>query len=119
MDNLERVAIYRLHAEFCKTLADTNRLLIISELSKGEASVGELTRKLKLSQSNMSRHLGLMRERGLVGTRREGSNIFYRLADLRIAEAITLLKQVQADQIEKQRSLASGVSEIKEQVVMQ
>lgn len=115
MDSVERIAIYRLHAEFCKTLADTNRLLIITELAKGEASVGELTRKLNLSQSNMSRHLGLMRERGLVLTRREASNVFYRLADLRIAEAINLLKQVQADRIEKQRSLASGVNEIIEE----
>ena len=52
MDNAEKAAIYRLHADFCKTLSDANRLLIINELAKGEVSVNELTRRLELKQSN-------------------------------------------------------------------
>ena len=59
MDELEKAAIYRLHAEFCKTLADANRLLIINELAKGELSVGELTERLGLKQPNVSKHLAL------------------------------------------------------------
>ncbi len=105
MEEWEKIAIYRLHAEFCKTLADANRLLIISELAKGEVSVGELTRRLGLQQANASKHLGLLRERGLVTTRREGATIYYSLSDPRISEAIRLLREVQTDQIEKQRLL--------------
>lgn len=106
MDKTEKTAIYRLHAEFCKILADANRLLIINELTKGEVSVNELAKRLDLHQSNVSKHLALMRERGLVITRREGATIFYILADERISEAIRLLREVQTDQIEKQRELA-------------
>ena len=105
MDVNERAAIYRLHAEFCKTLSDANRLLIITELAKDELSVNELTRRLGLQQSNVSKHLSLMREHGLVNARREGSTIFYSLADSRIYEAIRLLIEAQADQIEKRRRL--------------
>ena len=105
MDTGERAAIYRLHAEFCKTLADANRLLIISELSAGEISVNDLARRLGLQQSNASKHLSLMREHGLVNSRREGSTIYYSLSDPRISEAIRLLKEAQADQIEKRRRL--------------
>ncbi len=108
MDELDRAAIYRLHAQFCKTLSDANRLLIIAELIKGEVSVNELAQRLQLRQANVSKHLGLMRERWLVVSRREGATVYYSLSDPRIFEAIKLLKEVQADQIEKQYSLAQG-----------
>lgn len=106
MDINERAEIFHLHAEFCKTLSDANRLLIITELAKGELSVNELTRRLGLQQSNASKHLGLMREHGLVNVRREGSTIYYSLSDSRVYEAISLLKAAQADQLEKRRRLA-------------
>ena len=106
MTDLDRAAIYRLHADFCKNLGDANRLLIIDILGKGEMPVGEIAQRLVLPQSNVSKHLALMRERGLVVTRREGSNIFYSLSDTRISEAIKLLKDIQIEQIEKQRTLA-------------
>ena len=112
MDNAEKAAIYRLHADFCKTLSDANRLLIINELAKGEVSVNELTRRLELKQSNVSKHLAILRERGLVTTRRESSTVYYSLTDTRISRAIGLLRDVQADQLEKQRLLAQGVSEL-------
>lgn len=105
MEELEKIAIYRLHANFCKTLSDANRLLIISELGKEEVSVNELAHRLGLSQSNVSKHLGLMREQGLVVSRREGVAIYYALSDSRISEAIRLLRDVQTDQIEKRRRL--------------
>jgi DNA-binding transcriptional ArsR family regulator len=108
VEDNERLAIYRLHAEFCKTLSDANRLLIITELAKGEVSVSELTRKLGLQQSNVSKHLSLMRENGLVDSRRDGSTIYYTLSDIRIYEALRLLMEAQAEQIEKRRLLATG-----------
>ena len=110
MEELEKAAIYRLHASFCKTLADANRLLIISELGKGEVSVNELAHRLGLSQSNVSKHLALMREHGLAIGRREGATIYYALSDASISEAIRLLKDVQMDQIEKQRTLVQMAS---------
>jgi ArsR family transcriptional regulator, virulence genes transcriptional regulator len=106
MDEQERLAIYRLHADFCKTLSDANRLLIITELAKGEASVNELVRRLGLQQSNLSKHLGLLREHALVEFRREGNTIFYRLSDPRVYEAIRLLIDAQADLIERRGVMA-------------
>jgi DNA-binding transcriptional ArsR family regulator len=108
LENSDKAALYQLHADFCKTLSDANRLLIINELSKGEVSVNELARKLELRQSNVSKHLAVLRERGLVITHRQGSTVYYSLSDTRIYQAINLLRDVQADQIEKQRTLAHG-----------
>jgi DNA-binding transcriptional ArsR family regulator len=110
LEELDKAAIYRLHAQFCKTLSDANRLLMIAELAKGEVSVNELAQRLQLRQANVSKHLGLMRERGLVVARREGATVYYALSDPRIIGAIKLLREVQADQIEKQNSLAQGSS---------
>ncbi len=101
----ERKEIFTLHAEFCKTLSDANRLLIIHELSGEELAVNELALRLGLHQSNTSKHLALMKDHGLVKARREGSTIYYSLADPRIFEAIKLLRAVQTDQIEKRRIL--------------
>jgi ArsR family transcriptional regulator, virulence genes transcriptional regulator len=112
LDALERSALFHLHADFCKTLSDANRLLIITELASGEASVNELANKLGMQQSNTSKHLSLMREHGLVNSRREGSTIFYSLSDERIYKAIRLLQEVQAAQIEKRRLLATGLSRL-------
>ncbi len=106
MDENERLAVYRLHADFCKTLSDANRLLIITELARGELSVHELARKLGLLQSNVSKHLGLMREHGLVEFRREGSSIYYTLSDPRIYDAIKLLIAAQSALITRRHSLA-------------
>jgi len=112
MDINEKIEIYRLHADFCKTLSDATRLLIISEISQGELSVNDITHKLGMRQSNVSKHLALMREHGLVHIRKEGSTIYYSLSDNRIFEAIKLLRAVQSDQLEKRRILAAGTAEM-------
>jgi DNA-binding transcriptional ArsR family regulator len=108
MDTSERFEIYHLHAEFCKALSDANRLLIIAELSRNELPVHELTSRLGLQQSNVSKHLSYMREHGLVNARREGASMYYSLSDPRIFEAINLLRQVQADILEKRRRLSAN-----------
>jgi DNA-binding transcriptional ArsR family regulator len=111
LDKAEITAIYKLHAEFCKTLADANRLLIIVELSGGkEVSVNILAERLGLPQANVSKHLAIMRERGMVLSRREGVNIFYSLADERIYDAIRLLIDVQAELLNRRHQMARGIT---------
>ncbi len=93
-----RDELYALHARFCQALGDPKRLLIISALREGELAVGQLARIVGAKQANVSQHLALMRHLGIVTTRRAENNVFYRLSDPRIVEAIDLLRAVQADQ---------------------
>lgn len=72
-----------------KTLANENRLLIMCVLAEGEHSVGALNDQIDLSQSALSQHLAVLREQGLVKTRRERQTIYYSLAD---SEAIPLIQ---------------------------
>lgn len=68
-------------AQLLRALANDKRLLLLCLLAEGERSVGELNAQVELSQSALSQHLALLRNDGLVATRREGQTIHYRLAD--------------------------------------
>lgn len=68
-------------ASLLKLVANEQRLLLLCRLREGEAPVGELVELCHLSQSSVSQHLGKMREGGLVKTRREGTTIYYSIAN--------------------------------------
>ena len=101
--NLE---LYKLRAELCKTFSDPRRLIIIDALRGGEKSVGELVQILEVPQAAVSRHLAILRDKGVVTTRREGTTIYYRLIDSKIGEACDLVHEILLNQIEKNRELA-------------
>jgi len=67
-------------ARLLRVLANPHRLLVLCVLSEGELPVGDLNERVPLSQSALSQHLAVLREDGLVTTRREAQAIFYRLA---------------------------------------
>jgi len=75
-------------ADFLKTLANSNRLVILSNLMAQEMCVGDLEKNLNISQSALSQHLSRMRAEGLVSTRRESQQIFYKIKDDRVAEVL-------------------------------
>ena len=64
-----------------KTLGNEKRLMLLCLMVEGERSVGDLNARLDLSQSALSQHLAVLREDGLVTTRRDGQTIYYSLAD--------------------------------------
>jgi DNA-binding transcriptional ArsR family regulator len=69
---------------FLRSLASRHRLMILCDLVQGERSVGDMLTRLGLTQSNLSRHLAMLREEGLVATRRQGTTIHYRIASDRV-----------------------------------
>lgn len=64
-------------ARMLRSLGNPHRLLVLCMLAGGEMSVGALNESLPLSQSALSQHLAVLREEGLVLTRREGQTIYY------------------------------------------
>ena len=81
-------------AAIARALADPKRLCVVERLSAGEQSVSDLSREVGCQVPNMSQHLAVLRSAGLVVSRREGSTVFYRLADDRVLDAYRLLHQV-------------------------
>jgi len=98
--------LYKLKAQVCKTFSDPKRLLIINELRSGEKAVGDLSRTLEIGQAVISRQLAILRERGVVTPRREGTNVYYSLADPKIIEACDLVHEVLLNQIQKNREMS-------------
>ncbi|GMU43142.1 MAG: helix-turn-helix transcriptional regulator [Xanthomonadales bacterium] len=93
-------------ARLLKALANENRLLVLCQLLAGERSVGELNAELALSQSALSQHLALLREDGLVATRREAQTIYYRLASDAVAGVLTALHRIYCGPVQSQESWA-------------
>lgn len=62
-------------------LSDSTRFQILGELSQGDRSVGDLTEVAHISQSAISHQLRLLRDRGLVSSRRDGQRVIYSLSD--------------------------------------
>ena len=81
-------------ARLLRTLGNESRLLVLCMLSEGERSVGELNAQLDLSQPALSQHLALLREGGLVKTRRVAQTIYYSLAPGPAAEVIRTLHDI-------------------------
>ena len=104
--------VYALHANLCRALADPKRILILYELSTGKKSVNELVESLGFRQGNISQHLMILRERSLVKAQREGTNVYYSLADKRIIEALDLMREVLMETLNKGSRLAQSLTSI-------
>jgi ArsR family transcriptional regulator, virulence genes transcriptional regulator len=98
--------LYKLKAELCKTFAEPKRLIIIQELRDGEKSVSELREALDITQSVVSRDLGILRDKGVVQTRREGTTIYYRLTNPKICEACDIVHEILINQMNSNREQA-------------
>lgn len=81
-------------ARLLRVLANPNRLLLVCLLLEEERTVGQLNRFLPLSQSALSQHLAVLREQGLVNTRRAGHNVYYVLASAPARQVIETLHAV-------------------------
>jgi ArsR family transcriptional regulator, virulence genes transcriptional regulator len=87
-------------ARLLKMLGNEKRLLILCFLAaRGEMTVGELVRVVKLSQSALSQHLGKLRADGLVAFRRDSQTLHYRVADISALRVLQLLKQIYCDDL--------------------
>ena len=105
-----REEIDQLHAQICRALADQHRIFILYTLSEAPHHVSELSEALELPQPTVSRHLKVLRERGLVTSEREGQAVSYSLRDDRIIDALDLLRAVLADRLKSQGALGRTVS---------
>ena len=101
--------ISELEADFCSALSDPTRLLILYALAEAPHNVTELARELDVVQPTASRHLKILRERGLVYTVRQGTTITYHLADHRLIQALDLLRTVMRERFAHRAGLMEEI----------
>ena len=101
--------VFQRQAEMYQALANPIRLELLSLICDGEKRVNELAELTELSQSNVSRHLSIMRGKGLVATRHEGAIIYYRIANLKIVRACELIRTVLVEQATEHAELVGAL----------
>jgi DNA-binding transcriptional ArsR family regulator len=84
-------------AKLFRGFSDPSRLAILEALRGGERTVGELVQATGLSQSNVSNHLGCLRDCGLVSVKNQGRYAFYTLSDARVEQLLALADALLAD----------------------
>lgn len=109
MDKPHRDEINAMHANLCHGLADPSRIALLYELSTGAKNVSDLAAALEMPQSSVSRHLRVLRERQLVASRRQGTMVFYELADARVIDALELLRAMLRARLEARGQLAGAL----------
>src|SRR5680860_877284 len=101
--------IFLLHANICKTLANPRRLEIISALREDELTATQLTKKILISKANLSQHMSILIQKGVVLSRREGLNVFYKLSDDRITKACDLMRDVLIKNLEQNNHILKDI----------
>ena len=81
-------------AKLLRALGNERRLMILCQLTGGERPVGELLPLVGLSQSALSQHLAVLREEGVVATRRDGQMIWYRISDPAAIKVVATLAEI-------------------------
>ena len=79
---------FKIKADFLRALTHPVRLQAIDYLKEGEASVGEMAKKLGIGQSTLSKHLGVLRQAGILQARRDKAMVFYAVSDREIFELL-------------------------------
>jgi len=82
----ESEEVFEKAAEVFRVMSAPMRLRVISALSRGEKNVGELLAEIDTTQPNMSQHLNTLYQAGVLGKRREGVQIYYRIANVKIVD---------------------------------
>ncbi len=99
--------LYELQAELCKTLSNPKRLEILDILrEEGEISVNQLADRLEIPKANTSQHLAVLRQAGVVSTRKDGINVYYSLRSAKISEACSLTRAILLEKLEDQAGLS-------------
>ena len=111
MDTSLKEEVLVLHANICEGLADPTRILILYTLDEQERNVTELSNILGITQPTASRHLKVLRERGMVVAERRAQSVIYSLTDHRVIEALDILRSVLADGLQSHSELARRVIE--------
>ena len=101
--------VSQLEADLCFALADPKRILILYALGEQPRNVTEISKGLEISQPTTSRHLKILRERGLVHAERQGTTITYHLSDRRLIQALDMLRSVLRDRISRRASLMEEI----------
>jgi len=94
--------VYARHAEMCKVFSHPLRLQILNTLRDKEMSVSDMADQLGVAIGNLSQHLNMMKHRRVLGTRKDGNVVYYRLGNPKILTAFYLIREILLEQMQRE-----------------
>jgi ArsR family transcriptional regulator len=96
---------FEIQADFCKSMAHPVRLEIIDRLKRRPHPVHELSDAIGIGQANLSQHLAVLRSRGVVRADRRGIVVVYSLANPKIVQACSLIREILGENLDRQAGI--------------
>jgi Predicted transcriptional regulators len=103
--------VYTVKADYFKALAHPARIRILELLRQGERTVGELVADLELEQSNVSQQLGILRAKGIIESRRDGSSVRCRVKDPRVFKLLAVAKDIIVSALTESQNLLADLDQ--------
>lgn len=92
--------LYEMHADFCKFMGNAKRIEILFLLDAEELCVEDIANRMDVPIPNVSQHLAIMRDKGIVTSRRAGTKIYYHLANRKTLQACILMREAMIERME-------------------
>jgi ArsR family transcriptional regulator, virulence genes transcriptional regulator len=105
--------IFQMQCDICKALGHPLRLAIVDRLHSGEAAASDLITDLEMSKANLSKHISLLARGGIIEFRKDGRQIYYRLADPEITKACEVMRAILYRRLKAGEKLALAISPVK------
>ena len=105
--------LYELQADVCKIFSNSKRLEIINHLKERELPAGELLEKTGISKANLSQHMSVLKSKGVILSRRDGVTVYYRISNVKIIEACTLMREVLLEQLQERSRIVFELNKMK------
>jgi DNA-binding transcriptional ArsR family regulator len=102
--------LYRLHADFCKFMGNPKRIEILFLLGENEMCVDQIASAMEVRVPNISQQLAVMREKGVVNFRREGTKMYYSIANPKTLQACIIMREAMVEQMAKQYEMIKSVN---------
>ena len=104
--------VFKIKADFLKSLAHPIRLQIIEQLKNKEASVGEMVKAIGAEQSGLSKHLAILRNAGILSSRQEKVTVFYFIRDQDIFKVLRPIAEILRKKFKESQSLLSRLGQV-------
>ncbi len=98
--------LFQIQASFCRVFSDPKRLRIMWGLQEGERTVSDLANLVGCSLPNVSQHLRIMRQQGMVVTRREGRSVYYRIANPKFLLGCKMVREGLLEELQKRSAIS-------------
>lgn len=93
--------LYELQSGFCSTFSSPKRLEIMNVLRDRELTVSQILEQMTISNTNLSQHLSVMKNQGVLESRREGQHVYYYISNKKILQAYDLIQEVLVELMDK------------------